>query len=152
MQTNQSKIDFNFIMPTFIFCIVGVFIPAFSAIFLFGIQMLLTQLGIECSNAWTIIWTFTWAGMIILPLIFIIFLAKENHQQERSLIVKLILFNVLEYVFIQASLGSLMSSGKMVCYGKDGQNGLELILTAWISLPILFIFGLIFNYLWKRKD
>lgn len=152
MQTDQPKVDFNFVMPTFIFCIVGFFAPVFTAILLLGIQMLLTQLGIECSKAWLIIWVVTWIGMFISPLLFIRYLTDENHQQKSSLKVKLILFNVLEYVFIQASLGSLMSSGKMLCYGTDGQNGLELILTAWISLPILFILGLIFNYIWKIKD
>ena len=138
-------------MPTFIFCVVGIFVPAFSALLLFGIQMLLTKLGIECSNAWKIIWMINYIGMIASPILYIKYLASTNHQKE-FLKANLILFNSLEYIFIQVSLGSLLSDSKMLCYGTDGQNGLELVFTAWLSLPILFIFSFICNYIWARKD
>ena len=61
---------FNFIKPTLIFTIVGFFIPGFTAIGLLGLQMLLSKIGLECSTAWTIIWTTTTIGGLLLPFLF----------------------------------------------------------------------------------
>ncbi|KGO85749.1 hypothetical protein Q764_13955 [Flavobacterium suncheonense GH29-5 = DSM 17707] len=110
-----------------------------------GIQMLFTKNGIECSDSWKLIWCFTWIGMLLLPFLFIKNLKKIKSQQ--SLKTKLILFNLLEYIFIQASLASLITDGKTLCYGSVGQNGLEFVFTGWLALPILLIFSYIFKIL-----
>ncbi|ESU24141.1 hypothetical protein FLJC2902T_32030 [Flavobacterium limnosediminis JC2902] len=107
--------------------------------------MLFTKIGIECSNSWKLIWYITWIGMLLLPLLFIKDLKSNKNQQ--SLKTKLIFFNLLEYIFIQASLASFFTSGKTLCYVSDGQNGLELVFTAWLALPILLIFSYIFKIL-----
>jgi hypothetical protein len=65
--------------------------------------------------------------------------------------INLIVFNFFEYIFIQAGLASLISNEEMLCYGTDGQNGLEFVFTAWLSLPFLLVFGFLFKYIWKSK-
>ncbi len=136
---------YNFLNSTLIFCAIGFFIPGFTAILLFGIQMLFTTIGIECSDSWKLIWYISWIGMFLLPLFFIKNLMSNKDQQ--SLKNKLILFNILEYIFIQASLASLFTSGQTLCYGSGGQNGLEFAFTGWLALPILIILSYIFKIL-----
>ncbi|WP_133531770.1 hypothetical protein [Flavobacterium dankookense] len=152
MEEVKSKITFDFVSRTLKFCAVGLFIPGFSAILLFGIQMALTKLGIECTDAWKLIWFITWVGMLLTPTFFIKYLKSENWRERRLLSRKLILFNSLEYIFIQASFGSLMSNSETLCYGSGGQNGLELGFSAWLSLPILLAFSFAFNNIWKSKE
>lgn len=142
---------FNFVKSTLIFCAIGFVIPGFSAILLLGTQMLFTKIGFECSYAWRLIWLITWVGMIGLPILFANYLKKLDKDYQ-TLKNKLILFNLLEYIFIQASLASLFTSGNTLCYGSDGQNGLELVFTAWLALPILIIFSFIFKGILDQKE
>ena len=111
--------------------------------------MLITKIGIECSDSWIIIWFITWIGMLLLPFLFIKNL--KNIKTQQSIKTKLILFNLLEYIFIQASLASFFTSGKTLCYGSDGQNGLEFAFAGWLALPILLIFSYIFKILSDNK-
>lgn len=67
---------YNFVKSTLIFCVIGSFIPGFTAILLIGIQILFTKIGIECSNAWKLIWSITWVGMIGFPMLFTYYLKK----------------------------------------------------------------------------
>ena len=136
---------FNFIKPTLIFAIVGLFIPGFTAIGLLGLQMLLSNIGIECSTAWTIIWTTTTIAGLVLPLLFYRHIASLTIDKIQSLKTRLTFFNLLEYIFIQSSLTPLFTSGQTLCYVSDGQNGLELVFTAWLALPILVAFSFIFR-------
>ena len=141
---------FNFIEPTLIFAMVGVFIPGFTAIGLLGLQMLLSKLGIECSTAWTIIWTTTIIAGLILPFLFHRHITRLTIDKLKSLKTRLTFFNLLEYVFIQSSLTPLFTNGRTLCYVTDGQNGLELAFTAWLALPILIVFSFIFNQTFKK--
>ena len=141
----------NLVKSTLIFCVIGLVIPGFSAILLLGTQMLFTKIGIECSYAWRLIWLITWVGMIGLPILFANYLKKLDKDYQ-TLKNKLILFNLLEYIFIQASLASLFTSGNTLCYVSDGQNGLELVFTAWLALPILIIFSFIFKGILEQKE
>ena len=143
---------FNFIKPTLIFLIVGFFIPGFTAIGLLGLQMLLRKFNIECSTAWTIIWIFTISAVLILPILFYRYITRLTKDKLHSLKLRLNLFNLLEYIFIQSSLTPIFTSGQMLCYGRDGQNGLELVFTAWLALPILLIFSFIFNKTFKTLN
>lgn len=129
-----------------IFCLIGFFIPGFTAILLLGIQMLLTEIGIECANSWKLIWTGTWIGMILLPILFFRYLDRKPTETYQKLKTNLILFNLFEYLFIQASLASLFTNGNTLCYGSGGQNGIEFAFTAWLALPILIIFSYFFEY------
>jgi hypothetical protein len=138
---------FNFIRPTLIFTLVGLFIPGFTAIGILGFQMLLTLFGLECSTAWTVLWTLTISGGLILPILFYRNI-QINHLSEKysqNLKTRLTLFNLLEYIMIQASLALFFTSGQTLCYVSDGQNGLELAFTAWLALPILLGFSFLFQ-------
>jgi len=143
---------FNFTKPTLIFAIVGLFIPGFTAIGLFGLQMLLSNFGIECSTAWTIIWTTTTIAGLILPYLFYRHITVLPVDKLQSLKTRLTFFNLFECFFIQSSLTPLFTSGRTLCYVTDGQNGLELVFTAWLALPILVIFSFIFNQTIKATN
>lgn len=144
---NLTDIKFNFLKSTLIFALVGLFIPGFTAIGLLGLQMLLSSLGVDCETAWTVIWSFTIFGAIILPIVFIGHIRNINRDKRKSLKTKLILFNLFEYIFIQAGLATLLTNGRTLCYVGDGQNGLEFAFTAWLSLPILILLSYIFGKL-----
>jgi hypothetical protein len=143
---------FNFTKPTLVFAIVGLFIPGFTAIGLLGLQLLLSNIGIECSKAWTIIWTTTIISGLILPLLFYRHITKLTVEKFQSLKTRLTFFNLFEYIFIQSSLTPLFTSGRTLCNVSDGQNGLELVFTAWLALPILIIFSYIFNQTIKTTN
>ena len=141
--------NFNFTKSTLIFTIVGLVIPGFTAVGLLGIQMLLSQSGIECSSAWSIIWTTTIIAGLILPFAFYQYISVLTTKKLQSIKVVLTLFNFFEYIFIQSSLTPLFTDGRTLCYATDGQNGLELAFTAWLALPILVIISLVFNQRFK---
>lgn len=141
---------FNFIKPTVIFTVVGLFIPGFTAIGLLGLQMLLIKIGIECSTAWTIIWATTTIGGLLLPFLFYRHLTTLTADKMQSLKTQLTFFNLFGYIFIQSSLTPLFTSGRTLCYVTDGQNGLELVFTAWLALPILIAFSFAFNQILKQ--
>lgn len=129
-----------------IFCIVGIFIPGFTAILLLGIQMFMTKIGIECTNAWKLIWGISWIGMILLPVLFYKNLKKKETETSEKLKTNLIFFNLFEYIFLQAGLSLLFTKANTLCYVSDGQNGIELAFTAWFALPVLMVFSYLFEY------
>ncbi len=135
-----------------IFAIVGLFIPSFTAIVLLGLQMFLSNFGIECSTAWTIIWTLTTLAALILPILFYRHITALTSNKLQSLKTRLTLFNLFEYIFIQSSLTPLFTNGQILCYGSGGQNGLELVFTAWLALPILIILSFMFNQTFKTTE
>ena len=142
---NLTDIKFNFLKSTLIFALVGLFIPGFTAIGLLGLQMLLSSFGIGCETTWTVIWSFTILGALILPIVFIGHIRIITRDKRKSLKTKLILFNLFEYIFIQAGLATLFTNGHTLCSVRDGQNGLEFAFTAWLSLPILILLSYIFG-------
>ncbi|MFK5983589.1 MAG: hypothetical protein QM499_11790 [Flavobacteriaceae bacterium] len=143
---------FNFLKPTLIFLIVGLFIPGFTVIALLGFQMLLTSLGIECHNAWNILWTVTVLGGLILPILFYIHIQYLTEKKLKNLKLRLTLFNLFEYIFIQASLALFFTNGQTLCYVSDGQNGMELVFTAWLALPILIGFSFLFQQTLRKNE
>ncbi len=142
---------FNFIKETLVFSVVGFFIPGFTAIGILGIQILLSKFGIECSIAWIVIWSLSIVAGIIMPILFCRYIYNLRFIKGLPLSSRLILFNLFEYIFIQASLTPLFTSGYVLCYVSDGQNGLELVFTGWLALPILIIFSFIFDQAFKRN-
>lgn len=138
--------QYRYLKATMIFCMIGFFIPGFTAILLLGIKIFLSEIGIECTNSWKIIWIGSGIGMILLPILFFIYLNGKSTETYKKLKTNLILFNLFEYIFIQASFASLLTNGNTLCYVSDGQNGIELVFTAWIALPILIIFSYLFEY------
>jgi hypothetical protein len=141
---------FNFVKPTLIFAIVGLFIPGFTAIGLLGLHMLLSNIGIECPTAWTIIWTTTIITGLISPFLFYQHISRLTADKLQSLNTRLTFFNLSEYIFIQSSLTPLFTSGQTLCYGKGGQNGLELAFTAWLALPIIITISFVFRQAFKQ--
>lgn len=142
MATNSK---YNFISPTLKFCIAGIFMPGFTAVAIFGLQMGIAFFGVECSNAWTILWTLTTTGMVVAPFIFIRLMDKRLSEGYNLTIDKLIFFNIIEYIFIQASLTMLFTKGHTLCYVTDGQNGIEFAFTGWMALPVLVVLSLKFD-------
>ncbi len=147
----MKNINFDFLKPTIIFSIIGIFIPGFTAIGLVGTQMSLSSVGIECTIAWKIIWTSTIILGIILPVIFTKYIRNITDEKLKTLKTKLTIFNLVEYVCIQSSIGSLFSNSNTLCYGSGGQNGLELVFTAWLALPILIAMSIVFNRIISRN-
>ncbi|MBK7651427.1 MAG: hypothetical protein IPJ20_12785 [Flammeovirgaceae bacterium] len=146
-----TKKKYNFITPTLKFCIAGFFIPGFTAIIIMGLQMGLGLLGIECSNTWKILWTFTAIGAVITPFIFIRVMNKRLLEGYNLTTDKLQIFNLVEYTFIQCTLTIFFTTGQTLCYVSDGQNGIEFGFTAWMALPILVALSLVFDNLRERK-
>lgn len=136
---------FSFTKPTLTFAIIGLFISGFTAIGLLGLQMLLSACGIECSNAWKIIWTISIILALILPYSFYRYITTKEISSLQSLKTKLNFFNFFEYIFIQSSLTGFLTKGQTLCYSSDGQNGLEMVFTAWLSLPFLIVFSIILD-------
>ncbi|WP_269227793.1 hypothetical protein [Flavobacterium eburneipallidum] len=141
----MENVKFDFLKPTIVFSIIGFFIPGFTVFGLIGTQYLLSLSGIECSISWKIIWSLTAIFAIFLPIIFANYIRNISKEKLKTLKTKLILFNLIEYVCIQSSFGSLFSNSNTLCYESDEQNGLELIFTAWLALPILVILSIMFN-------
>lgn len=149
----QTKMKFDFIKPTLIFAIVGLFITDLTAIGLFILQIFIHSLGIECATAWTIIWTTTIIAGLILPYLFYRHIAMLTVDKLQSLQIRLIFFNLFEYIFIQSSLTPLFTSGQKLCYYITPQNAHKLVsTTAWMALPILVIFSFIFNQTIKTAN
>ena len=151
MQTKLTTKKPDLLKPTLIFSAVGFFIPGFTAIGLIGFQMLLSFLGFKCHNAWTILWTITILGSLTLPILFYRHIKKLTEKKLGNLKTLLTFFNLIEYTFIQASLAIFFTNGQTLCYVSAGQNGLELVFTAWLALPILIGFSLIFGRALKTK-
>lgn len=140
---NHKKVDL--LKPTLIFTVVGLFIPGFTAVGLFGLQMLLSSLGLECVNAWILLWTITIVGGIVLPILFYKYLKTLTEIKRAHLKTRLTFFNLFEYIFIQASLVPFFADAQTLCSVSDGQNGLEFVFTAWIALPFLIGLSYFFN-------
>jgi hypothetical protein len=138
----------KFIEPTIIFSIAGFFIPGFTVMLIIGFQMLLMLIGLECTTAWKFTWFSTILTCIICPFLFYSRIVKtvslENYEKVKK---QLLLFNILEYVMLQSSLSAFYSNPKTLCYVSDGQNGLELIFTGWLALPILIAISFVFEKL-----
>jgi hypothetical protein len=147
-----KNINFDFLKPTIIFSIIGIFIPGFTAMGLVGTQMLLSSFGIECTVVWKIIWISTIILGIVSLVIFIKYIRNITDEKLKTLKTKLTIFNLVEYVCIQSSIGSLFSNSNTLCYGSGGQNGLELVFTAWLALPILIVMSIVFNRIISQNE
>ncbi|MBL7718143.1 MAG: hypothetical protein JNL72_04845 [Flavipsychrobacter sp.] len=131
--------------------IIGLFIPGFTAIVLTGFQSLLGKMGIECAAATKGIWLSTTIIAICLPFIFDRKIIKTRKRKEYRVQKLLPVFNLIEYTSLQASLAALFTDAETLCYVSDGQNGMELIFTAWLSLPILIAISYAFDYRSKNN-
>ncbi|MGG7035454.1 MAG: hypothetical protein ACI7YS_09715 [Flavobacterium sp.] len=138
---------FNFLKPTFISCLIGVFIPGFTAILFFLFQLLTDKLNIECEIYWKCVWILTTVISIITPIIFL----KNIEKTKNPTLTKLTLFNFIEYISLQGSLAQFFTNGKTICYGSGGQNGMELVFTAWFALPILICFSFVFQHRFENR-
>jgi uncharacterized membrane protein len=148
--TERRQKKLNFVAKTGMFSIAGFFLAGFPIIAIIGIQQLISKIGIECSQAWGVVWMLTFIGCVISPILFIRFIKKTMLDNE-SITKRLWLFNILEYTFIQTSLGFFFTTGKTLCYVSDGQNGMEFALTGWLAIPILLILSYIFNRVRKAR-
>lgn len=133
---------FNFVKPTLISCAIWFFIPGFTAILFFLFQLLTDKIGIDCSTSWKSIWILTSLISVTLPFVFIENIKKTNNPT----LTKLTLFNFIEYISLQACLAQFFTDSKTICYGSGGENGIELVLTAWIALPILVCISFVFKH------
>ena len=144
---NNDHPYYNYIFTTFIFCIIGLFAPAISMLLISGFQLLISTIRISCEDSWHLIWAISWIGLIIWPILFFQLLYIKKSSEIRKIKNRLIWLNTLGYLSIQISVGSLLSSAEILCYGIDGQIGLEYVFTAWLALPILFLFSVILDRL-----
>ncbi|MES2240857.1 MAG: hypothetical protein V4497_11435 [Bacteroidota bacterium] len=137
-----KKMKFNFLKPTLISCVIGIFIPGFTVILFFLFQLLTEKLNIECEKYWKYLWILTTIVSIVAPIIFI----KNIEKTKNSTLTKLTIFNFVEYISLQGCLAQFFTDAKTICYGSGGQNGMELIFTAWLALPILICLSFVFKY------
>ncbi|MFY0482408.1 hypothetical protein ACI6PS_07355 [Flavobacterium sp. PLA-1-15] len=145
MATTDEHIDFNFVKPTLYFSIAGLFMSGFTLFFMILLQIALERSGVGCTAFWYNSFLFSGLLAILLPVLFCLHIKHLPHKN--GLLLKIILFNALEYFFIQIGLGHFSSDVKMLCHGSDGQNGLELVFNGWLALPVLISFAFLFNYL-----
>lgn len=138
-----------FIKPTLRFSIAGLLIPGFTAILIVIPQMILTYLGLECSFSWIILWVISFIGLIALPISFLKRLRKAVVEGYDLGTNSIVIFNLIEYTFIQCGFSIFFGSTETLC-GSDGQNGLQFVLTAWIGIPILISLSFIFDSIRKR--
>lgn len=80
---------FNFLKDTIIFCVLGIFIPRFTAVLFFLLQILTDKLNIGCEVYWTSIWIVTSIISLIAPLIYY----KTIEKTKNTTLTKLTLFN-----------------------------------------------------------
>ncbi len=142
---NQGK--YFFTTQTLKFCIAGIFIPGFTAFALFGLQMLFTSLGLECSASWEFIWSLTFVSALLTPCLFYISFKRIIQSGQEVKQKQVIIFNLITYSSLQCSLASFFTDGYTLCNVTDGQNGLEFVFTGWLALPIMIIISLIFDVL-----
>ena len=146
-----TSFKFNFLIPTTFFTLIGLFIPYFTALGLLFFQMLISRAGVDRPTAWTMLLCLTTISSIILPIIFIRHIKNSLVEKEETskiwLVIKLILFNLFEYSFIQASLSPLFTTDIKLTNGTSFPHIPVIIFTAYLSLPILIAFSFIFNKL-----
>jgi len=140
----------NFLRPTNIFSIVGIFIPGFTAIVILLFQMLITFLGVECAFSWNILWVVTAFASIILPIYFFWYISNTS-SSIKKIKTSLTIFNIAEYTFLQASIGLFFSDGKTLCYVSDGQNGIQFVFTAWLAIPIIIGLSMAFKAILSKR-
>jgi len=132
------------------FSIAGLFIPGFTVMPIIGLQMGLQSLGIECTITWNILWLVSFVGVIILPVYFYKGMITRLLDGTDTSTSSIILFNLGEYTLIQLALSYFITRSKTLCYASDGQNGIELVFTGWLSIPVLLLLSLLFDS--KRKE
>ncbi|WP_125185270.1 hypothetical protein [Botryobacter ruber] len=148
--SKSRKTEVGFVETTGWFSLAGLFIPGFTAIGIQGLNSLIVLFGFECSDAWNVLFRFTSAGCILAPWLFFRFIQRTSLSNE-TLNKWLMLFNTIEYTFLQASIASFLTNGKTLCYGPDGQNGLEFVFTGWFAIPVLFLLSILFQQVQKAK-
>lgn len=138
---------FNFVKPTLISGAIGIFIPGFTAILFFLFQLLADKIGIDCRTYWKSLWLLTSVISVALPFFFI-----ENIRKTKNpTLTKLTLFNFIEYICLQACLAQFFTNSQTICYGSGGQNGIELVFTAWIAIPILVCISIVFKHKLEKQ-
>ncbi|MBL0343641.1 MAG: hypothetical protein IPP71_23960 [Bacteroidetes bacterium] len=140
---------FSFVGKTGYFLIAGFFSGGFSAIILLGLQTLMTKLGIECSLAFKIVFAFCAIATLTAPYLFIKYFAKVDFTKV-DMTMRLVFFNIAEYIFIQGGLALFYSNANTLYYATDGQNGMELIFFSWLALPILILLSGLFDVQHKK--
>jgi hypothetical protein len=95
---------------TFKFCIAGLFIPMLTVYPIVAIQMGIGLLGIECKTSWTIMWTITTIGAIVGPWTFVRLMNKKLSTGYNFSTDKLLIFNIIEFSFIQCSLVTFLTT------------------------------------------
>ena len=146
-----SKTKLNLTRTTLKFGIAGIFIPGFTAIAILVPVTFFRALGVECYVVWTSWWALTTIGAIIAPLIFLKVILKRLADGYSMTTKSVIIFNLIEYTFLQCTLSIFFSSAETRCYGTDGQNGLEFAFTGWIAIPFLILISLLFDNLVDRR-
>lgn len=136
---------FNFLKPTIIFSIIGIFIPGFTAIIFFLFQTFFDKLGIGCEVYWKATMITTSILSIVSPLIYIKYLEKYKSPNQTNLL----LFNISEYSFLQIAIGHFFISPNTVCFGQS-DGGLILVFTAWLGLPILIGLSFLFKHRFEK--
>jgi len=142
-----KRTEFAFVKYTVQFCIFGFFFCAVPLYLLLAIQSIFDMFLHNCVQSMRLTWCLCLFGCILTPLLFNLHLKRKEVYSNQLLKKQLGLFNALTLTFIQGALGIFSSDPQFLCYGTDGQNGLELIFNAWCALPILILISYYFKTL-----
>lgn len=139
------RAKFNFVWYTVLFCIFGLFLCVGTLYLLFGIHLAFDSLLHDCVRAMEFTWYLCLLSLILTLLLFSLYLRQQEVHSNQLLKKQLGVFNALLLTFIQGTLGVFSSDPEFLCYGTDGQNGLELVFNGWCALPLLLLVSYYYN-------
>lgn len=140
-----KRVKFNFVKYTALFCVLGIFLGAFTIHLLDLINSAFGKIEKDCVDALRLTWYFCLFGCVSVPLVFGFHLKRRKIHSNQLLKTQLALFNVVTFTFIQGALGVFSSDPDFLCYGTDGQNGMELMFNGFFALPALLVISLFFQ-------
>lgn len=139
------RAKFNFVRYTVLFCIFGFFLCGFTLYLLFAIHLAFDSFLHDCVQAMQITWYLCLLCSVLTLLLFSLYLKSKEVHSNQLLRKQLGVFNALALTFIQGTLGVCSSDPAFLCYGTDGQNGLELVFNGWCALPLLLLVSYYYN-------
>ena len=143
----------RFTKPTLYFSLVGFIAAAIPALFFIGVESCLEKLGYSCISAIPIICNCAAFICLLLPISFFVYLLRSHSSFSDSQIKgRILIFDSILFLCIPTALEPYVSTANTLCNVADGQNGLELVFSAWLALPVLLLFSFIFEQIFKGRQ
>lgn len=127
---------------------IGLLVPGFTVIVILGLHEAIAFTGFNCISAWNIIWFISGVVALFTPYIFTKTIIRSSNVKKLETQFKL--FCLLEYISLQAIIGAYFTEADILCYGRDGQIGLEFVLTGWIAALTILASGFFYEWVYKK--